>query len=188
MPGEEYQGKFLILALGSRPRQLSDFPVGEFIVTSDELLTQPRLPKSLLIVGAGVIGLEFACLYAQLGVKVRVGDVLSQILPTMDEESAQHLLNALRRLGVEIELGLPQVQVKTRNWFWWRREGCLIRIRRDLPALGLEIQGPKIKTDGHMRTSLSGVYAIGDLTGNYPYAHTAYEHARLVAGHQESER
>ncbi len=190
--GEEYQGKFLILALGSRPRQLSDFPVGEFIVTSDELLTQPRLPQSLLIVGAGVIGLEFACLYAQLGVKVRVGDVLSQVLPTMDEEAAQHLINALRKLGVEIELGLPKVERKN-------EELVLVAAGRvpnsdlaGLPALGLEKQGPKIKTNGQMRTSLPGVYAIGDLTGNYPYAHTAYEHARLAAqdiegkGHAES--
>lgn len=183
--GEEYQGNLLVLALGSRPRHLSDFPIGENVVTSDELLTQPRLPKSLLIVGAGVIGLEFACLYAQLGVKVRLGDVLSQILPAMDEESVQHLMNALRRLGVEIELGLSQVQVKGEELVLVAAGRVPNSDQAGLPALGLGMDGSKIKTDGRMLTSLPGVYAIGDLTGNYPYAHTAYEHARLVACHQE---
>jgi dihydrolipoamide dehydrogenase len=184
--GNEYSGKLLILALGSRPRQLPSFPLGETIVTSDELLTQPQLPNSLLIVGAGVIGLEFACFYAQLGVKVRVGDVLPQILSTLDEESAQLLLNSLRRLGVEIELGLPQVQVKDEELVLVAAGRVPNSDQAGLPSLKLELQGTKIKTDGHLQTSLSGVYAIGDLTGNYPYAHTAYEHARLVAGHQES--
>jgi dihydrolipoamide dehydrogenase len=183
--GNEYRGKCLVLAMGSRPRQLPGFPTGETIVTSDELLTQPKLPKSLLIIGAGVIGLEFACLYAQLGMKVRVGDVLPQILPTLDEESAQHLLNSLRRLGVEIELGLPQVQIKDEELILVAAGRIPNSDQAGLPALSMELQGTKIKTDGHLRTSLPGVYAIGDLTGNYPYAHTAYEHARLVAIHQE---
>jgi dihydrolipoamide dehydrogenase len=183
--GEEYKGGLLVLALGSRPRYLSDFPVGETIVTSDELLTQPRLPKSLLIVGAGVIGLEFACLYAQLGTRVRVGDVLPNILPTMDEDAAQQLLNSLRRLGVEIELGLPRVQAKDEEMVLVAAGRAPNSDQAGLPALGLELQGAKIKTSGHLQTSLPGVYAIGDLTGNYPYAHSAYEHARLVAQHQE---
>ncbi len=183
--GEEYKGGLLVLALGSRPRRLSDFPIGETIVTSDELLVQPRLPKSLLIVGAGVIGLEFACLYAQLGTKVRVGDVLPNILPTMDEDAAQQLLNSIRRLGVEIELGLARVQAKDEELILVAAGRVPNSDQADLPALGLELQGSKIRTNGHLQTSLPGVYAIGDLTGNYPYAHSAYEHARLVARHQE---
>ncbi|HJT24191.1 MAG TPA: FAD-dependent oxidoreductase, partial [bacterium] len=110
--GQEYQGANLILALGSRPRHLPAFPVGGDVVTSDELLSQPRLPKSLLIVGAGVIGLEFACLYAQLGIKVRMGDVLPKLLPNMDEELGQVILNSVRKLGVEVELGLLEVTRK----------------------------------------------------------------------------
>ncbi len=184
--GEEYQSGLLVLALGSRPRILKEFPIGESIVTSDELLTQPRLPKSLLIIGAGVIGLEFACLYAQLGVKVRVCDVLPQILPTMDEEARLVLLNALRRLGVEIELGLPKVQMKDEELVLVAAGRIPNSDQAGLPQLGLEMEGFKIKTQGSLRTSLKGVYAIGDLTGNYPYAHTAYEHARLVAQAQGS--
>ena len=108
--GEIYEGNTLILALGSRPRTLAAFPIGDSVVTSDELLSRPRLPQSLLIVGAGVIGLEFACLYAQLGVKVRVGDVMPSLLPNMEEELAQLLLNSLRKLGVEVQLGLSAVE------------------------------------------------------------------------------
>ncbi len=179
--GEEYQGDHLILAVGSRPRQLSGFKVGGNVVTSDELLSQPRLPKSLLIVGAGVIGLEFACLYAQLGVKVRVGDVVPKILPNMDEEIAQILLNALRKLGVEVELGLASVEPKD-------EELILVAVGRvpnsdlaGIPALNVKTQNGKIETNGFLQSSVQNVYALGDLTGKYPYAHTAYEHARVTA-------
>lgn len=181
--GEEYQGGALILAIGSRPKTLPAFPLGGKVVTSDELLTQPRLPKSLLIVGAGVIGLEFACLYAQLGVKVRMGDVLPKILPNMDEELGQILLNSARKLGVEVELGASKVEAKD-------EELVLVAVGRapnsdkaGIPSLGLKLNGGKVETNGYLETSVKGVYAVGDLTGNYPYAHTAYEHARIVAGH-----
>ncbi len=180
--GQEYQGGPLILALGSRPRHLPAFPVGGNTVTSDELLSQPRLPESLLIVGAGVIGLEFACLYAQLGAKVRMGDVLPKLLPNMDEELGQVILNSLRKLGVEVELGLLEVTPKD-------EEATLVSAGRvansdqaGVGNLGLRAPGGKIETNGFLETSVPGVFAIGDLTGKYPYAHTAYEHARIVAG------
>jgi dihydrolipoamide dehydrogenase len=179
--GEEYQGDYLILAVGSRPRHLSGFKVGGNVVTSDELLSQPQLPKSLLIVGAGVIGLEFACLYAQLGVKVRMGDVVPKILPNMDEEIGQTLLNSLRKLGVEVELGLSAVEPRG-------EELVLLAVGRmpnldmaGIPSLGLKSHSGKIETNGFLETSIENVYAIGDLTGKYPYAHTAYEHARIAA-------
>ena len=178
---QEYQGDHLILAVGSRPRQLMGFKVGGNVVTSDELLSQPRLPQSLLIVGAGVVGLEFACLYAQLGVKVRVGDVVLKILSNMDEEVGQLMLNSLRKLGVEVELGLKTVETKD-------EELVLLAVGREpnsdkagIPSLGFKTQGGKIETNGFLETPVKNVYAIGDLTGKYPYAHTAYEHARIVA-------
>jgi dihydrolipoamide dehydrogenase len=181
--GEDYEAKALLLAVGSRPKSLPAFPLGDTVVTSDELLSRPRLPKSLLIVGAGAIGLEFACLYAQLGVKVRMGDVVPAILPTMDEELAQLLLNAVRKLGVEVELGTPTVERKD-------EELVLVAVGRTpnsdlaaIPSLGLKTQNGKIETNGFMESSVPGVYALGDLTGRFPYAHTAYEHARIAAGH-----
>lgn len=179
--GMEYQGEHLILALGSRPRHLPSFPVGGNIVTTDELLTQPRLPKSLLIVGAGVIGLEFASLYAQMGVRVRMGDILPKLIPNMDEELGQLVLNSVRKLGVEVELGLKEV-VPTDE------ELILVCVGRapnsdqaGLNRLGLKMSGGRIETNGFLETAAPGVFAIGDLTGKYPYAHTAYEHARIVA-------
>lgn len=180
--GEEYQGINIFLALGSRPRHLPAFPVGSSVVTSDELLSQPKLPKSLLIVGAGVIGLEFACLYAQLGVKVRMGEVLPKLLPNMDEELGQVLLNSVRKLGVEIELGLLEVKRKDEEVILVSAGRLSNSDKAGIGNLGLKIQGGKIETNGFMETSVSGVFALGDLTGKYPYAHTAYEHARIAAG------
>jgi len=181
--GEDYETKTLLLAVGSRPKSLPAFPLGETVVTSDELLSRPRLPKSLLIVGAGVIGLEFACLYAQLGVKVRMGDVMPALLPTMEEEIAQLLLNSVRKLGVEVELGASKIERKD-------EELVLVAVGRapnsdlaGIPSLGLKTQNGKIETNGFMESSVPQVYALGDLTGRFPYAHTAYEHARIAAGH-----
>ena len=180
--GEEYQGDNLVLALGSRPRHLPAFPVGGNIVTSDELLTQPKLPKSLLIVGAGVIGLEFACLYAQLGVKVRMGDVLPCLLPNMDEELGQMMLNSVRRLGVEVELGLLEVKAKDEELILVSAGRMPNSDQAGIGNLRVKAPGGKIETDEFLQTQEKGVFAIGDLTGKYPYAHTAYEHARIVAG------
>ncbi len=180
--GEEYQGINIFLALGSRPRHLPAFPVGSSVVTSDELLSQPKLPKSLLIVGAGVIGVEFACLYAQLGVKVRMGEVLPKLLPNMDEELGQVLLNSVRKIGVEIELGLLEVKRKDEEVILVSAGRLSNSDKAGIGNLGLKIQGGKIETNGFMETSVSGVFALGDLTGKYPYAHTAYEHARIAAG------
>jgi dihydrolipoamide dehydrogenase len=180
--GEEYQGTYLVLALGSRPRHLPTFPVGGSVVNSDELLSHPKLPKSLLIVGAGVIGLEFACLYAQLGVKVRMGDVLPRLLPNMDEELGQVLLNSVRKLGVEIELGLLEVKPKDEELILVSAGRVPNSDRAGVGNLGLKAPGGKIETNGFMETSVPGVFALGDLTGKYPYAHTAYEHARIAAG------
>ncbi|HUO56955.1 MAG TPA: FAD-dependent oxidoreductase [bacterium] len=180
--GEEYRGGKLILAMGSRPRHLPAFPIGGNIVTSDELLTQPRLPKSLLIVGAGVIGLEFACLYAQLGVKVRVGEVLPKLLPNMDEELGQAMLNSVRRLGVEVELGLEEVRPKDEEMILVSAGRVPNSDRAGVGQLSLKAPGGKIETNEFLETSAPDVFAIGDMTGKFPYAHTAYEHARIVSG------
>ena len=179
--GEEYKVSTLVLAQGSRPRHLPNMPMGGNVVTSDEILTNPRLPKSILIVGAGVIGLEFACLYAQLGVKVRLGDVAPSILPTIDAEAAQVLLNSVRKLGVEVELGAP---VSPKD-----EELILVAVGREpnadspgMASLNLKMDGPRVAVSGSLETSVPGVYAIGDLSTKFPYAHTAYEHARIVSG------
>jgi len=180
--GEEYKGKELILAVGSRPRVLPSFPLGDGVVTSDELLSQPRLPKSLLVVGAGVIGLEFAGLYAQLGVKVRVGDILSTLIPTMDAELSQLLLNSYRKMGVELELGLDEVVRKDEELVLVAAGRVNNLDQAGIPALNLAIEKGRVKVDGQLRTSVPGVWAIGDLSSAFPYAHSAYEHARIVAG------
>jgi len=179
--GEEYKGKELILAVGSRPRVLPSFPLGDGVVTSDELLSQPRLPKSLLVVGAGVIGLEFAGLYAQMGVKVRVGDILSTLIPTMDAELSQLLLNAYRKMGVELELGVEEVVRRDEDMVLVAAGRVNNLDHAGIPALNLAIEKGRVKVDGQLRTSVPGVWAIGDLSSTFPYAHSAYEHARIVA-------
>lgn len=180
---EEYQAKTMVLATGSRPRLLSSFPLGGPVVTSDELLTQLRLPKSLLIIGAGVIGLEFACLFAQLGVKVRMGDILPKIIPALDEELGLVLLNSIRKLGVEVELGISEVKPRD-------EEMILVAVGRvpnsdqaGISSLGVKVRNGKVETNEYLQTSVPGMYAIGDLTAQFPYAHTAYEHARIMVKH-----
>lgn len=179
--GEEYKGKELILAVGSRPRILPSFPLGDGVVTSDELLTQPKLPKSLLVVGAGVIGLEFAGLYALMGVKVRVGDILPSIVPAMDAELAQLLMNSYRKLGVEFELGVPEVKRKDEELVLVSAGRVNNLDQAGIPDLGLKTEKGRVVVDGQLRASVPGVWAIGDISATFPYAHMAYEHARVVA-------
>jgi len=115
-------------------------------------------------------------------VRVRMGDVLPKLLPNMDEELGQVILNSVRKLGVEIELGLLEVKPKDEELVLVSAGRVPNSDQAGLTNLGLKAPGGKIETDPFMESSQKGVFALGDLTGRYPYAHTAYEHARIAAG------
>jgi dihydrolipoamide dehydrogenase len=192
--------KHIILAAGSKPRTLDLLPVdGERVLTSDELLSLDRLPSSAIIVGAGVIGLEFASMMTDLGVKVTVLEAAPQVLPALDPDVAAILLNQLKKRGADIRTGVklteyaPQlkgVKVSFESGSV-EAESIIVAVGRAPateglvePALGVKFgDGAAIDVDAMMRTGVPGVYAIGDLISTPPLAHVAFAEAMVAVKH-----
>ncbi|MBW2465360.1 MAG: FAD-dependent oxidoreductase, partial [Deltaproteobacteria bacterium] len=119
------QGRFFLVATGSTPRQPEgiDF-ADDQIHDSDEILTITRLPRSMIVLGGGVIGCEYACMFAALGVQITLVDARDEILPFLDHEVVDHLRDALEHLGIEVLLGT--------RWGHIHREGDEVVV--DIPG------------------------------------------------------
>jgi dihydrolipoamide dehydrogenase len=193
----------VILATGARPRPLPDLPFdGERVISSTEALWLERVPRRLVIVGAGAIGMEFAYYYSVAGSEVTVVEALPTILPVADPEAVKAVEKAMRRRKVRMLAGTRVERVEV------GREAVRIDLASDAgaesveadrvlvsigivpntedlcgPGLGLEMDGPFVKVDAHMRTSIDGVYAIGDLAGPPLLAHAASHEGIVAAEH-----
>jgi len=180
----------VIIATGSQPIILDDFNYdGDKVVTSKEILNLDELPKSLLIVGAGVIGCEFASIFATAGVKVTLVDVMPRLLPTEDEEISQNLARAFKRARIKFK---PETKIKDIKTIeqgieanlvegdTLEAEMALLAIGRkpyvgglNLEAIGLETKNSAISVDEYLKTEVNGIYAIGDVTNKIQLAHVA---------------
>ena len=198
-PGR-YQARHIIIATGARPRVLKGLePDHSRIWTYFEAMKPPQLPASLLIVGAGAIGVEFAFFYRALGVKVTLVEALPQILPSEDAEIAALARKSFERQQIEIltattvvalDRGSNQLRASLRGGDGATREVeaerllSAVGVSANVEGLGLETLGVRIEkgviaTDGLGRTSVAGVYAIGDVAGAPMLAHKA-EHEGVV--------
>jgi dihydrolipoamide dehydrogenase len=173
------------------------------VITSTEALNLTDVPKSLLVIGGGVIGLELGSVYARLGTKVTVVEYMDGIIATMDKDCGKELQKSLAALGMEFYLrhGVTEVtpsensvsvKAKSRDAdkeVTFEVEYCLIAIGRRpyTDNLGLENAGVqkdekgKIIVDAHLQTTTSGIYAIGDVIKGAMLAHKAEEEGVLVA-------
>ena len=195
-----YQAKHIIIATGARPRVLPGIePDGKLIWTYFEAMVPEKMPKSLLVIGSGAIGIEFASFYRTMGVEVTVVEVLPQILPVEDEEIAKHAQKRFEKAGIKIMTGAKVTGVKkgadnvTATVEAAAGKTQEITVDRLISAagvvgnienLGLEALGIKtdrgcIVTDGYGRTNVAGIYAIGDVAGPPMLAHKA-EHEGVV--------
>lgn len=193
--GEEtYQTKRLILAMGG---EVAIPPIQGIDTisywTSREALDAKELPEDLAIIGGGVIGMEFAAYFSHVGVKVSVIEMLPEILGGLDGEVSAMLRETFTKEGVDFYLSAkvtavsPEgvtIEQEGESKFIPAKQILLSTGRRPLvdaaKALGLEMQGRGIKVDSKMRTSLEGVYAIGDVTGFSQLAHTAIREAEVA--------
>ncbi len=189
----------VIVATGSRAAGLPFLKAdGRAVITSTEALTLPEIPKSLLVVGAGAIGLEMGCVYKRLGTDVVVLEILPQILPGSDREAVSRLERALKKQGLKIftemkiesaevagcQVTLRGVGVKTNAPFEFTAEKVLLSAGRkpntedlfDGPAF-LDMDRGFIKVDPALETNVPGIYAIGDVVGGKLLAHKAYREA-----------
>lgn len=161
--------------------------------TSREALESKELPKSIAIIGGGVIGMEFAAFYNRVGVEVHVIEMLPEILGGMDSEMGALLRTEYTKLGVKFYLQHKVTSVAPDgvtvefegNSFVIPTERILLSVGRrpvteKLSPLGLEMEGRGVKVDATMRTSLPGVYAAGDVTGYSLLAHTAVREAEVA--------
>lgn len=200
-----YQFKYrdLILALGSKPSSLpipgSDLPD---ILTSEELLNLKEIPKSLTIIGGGVIGMEFAFIYRALGSEVNVVEFLPQILNILDEDVAEVIRNSAQEKGIkvfenakamaikntldgskllEVEINGEMTSICSQSIAMAvGRKANLKSLALDKLGIELNERGNGIAVDGFMRTNIDRVYAIGDVTNIIQLAHVA-SHQGMVA-------
>lgn len=200
---EKIQGDKVIIATGSKPASLPFAkPDKTRIITSTEALSLPELPKSMVIIGGGVIGLELGSVYARLGTEVNVIEYLDRIIPGMDDDMGKELQRSLKKLGVkfhmshkvtEVKAGKSSVKVTAENKkgesVAFDADYCLLSVGRKpyteglgLEKLGIELtpQG-QIPVDDHLQTSVPGVYAIGDVVRGAMLAHKAEEEGVFVA-------
>ena len=189
----------LLIASGSQAVELPAMPFGGAIISATEALSPQTLPKRLVVVGAGYIGLELGMAYRKLGAEVAVVEALDRALPAYDAELTRPVLASLRRLGIEMHLSCS-VQgmnaggdgVRVRNAQGEESEIAADRVlvavgRRPrtegwgLESLLLDLNGRAVKIDDQCRTSMRNVWAIGDVTGEPMLAHRAMAQGEMVA-------
>jgi dihydrolipoamide dehydrogenase len=194
--------KNIIIAWGSQPHLLPGINLTERILTSDGLLNLNNLPVSIIIIGASVIGVEFATFFAELGAKVTLIELLDRILPYEDQDAADLLRQELTRLGITIHTstkleslndtgnGVVMQAQKNGNQFEMNAAYVLLCTGRqplmyeeELKKLEIEYTKAGIKVDKNMMTNVAGIYAIGDVTGGLMLAHRATLQGKVAAGH-----
>lgn len=188
-----YTAKHIVLATGARSRQLPNLPQdGKRIIGYRQALTLPKLPASMVVVGSGAIGSEFAYFYATMGTKVTLVEYLPNIVPLEDEEVSRTLERAFRKVGITVKTQAAVQSVDTSG------ELCKVSIESkkgtetveaevvlsavgiapNVEGIGLEelsiaMERGRVKVDEHYRTNVSGVYAIGDIIATPALAHVA---------------
>ena len=195
-----YAAKHIIVATGARPRALPGMePDGKLIWTYFEAMVPPEFPKSLLVMGSGAIGIEFASFYRTMGVEVTVVELLPQVMPVEDIEVSKFAKKQFEKQGMKIILDAKVTKVeKAENSVTAhveKKDGSIEKIMADrmisavgvqgnvenigLDALGVKVERGTIVIDGYGKTNVEGLYAIGDVAGPPMLAHKA-EHEAIV--------
>lgn len=209
---EQLAAKNVIIATGSKPTELPFLPIDKKrIITSTEALSLTEIPKSLIVIGGGVIGLELGSVYARLGAKVTVVEYEKSIIATMDAGLGKELQRVLKKsLGMEFLLGhkVTGAEVKGKNVVVSAEDAkggaveiqsdyCIVAVGRtayseglglDKIGITLEERGKKIPVNDHFETPVSGVFAIGDVIRGAMLAHKAEDEGVYVAEYLAGEK
>ncbi len=189
----EYTANHIIIATGGRARQLPNVPIdGQKVIEYRKAMSLEKQPKSLLVIGSGAIGVEFAYVYASMGTKVTIVEFMPNVVPVEDEDVSKELAKQYKKLGIEIYTNSSVEKVDTSG------SGCVstvktpsgeIKIETDvvlsaagvvanienigLEETGIKLERGKIVTDDYYQTNVPGYYAIGDVTKGQALAHVA---------------
>jgi dihydrolipoamide dehydrogenase len=194
-----YNAKHIIIATGARPRALPGIEGdGKLVWTYFEAMVPDRLPKSLLVIGSGAIGIEFASFFRTLGSEVTVVEILPQILPAEDAEVAAFARKSFEKQGIKIITGAKVTKLDKKSdavtatiedgkgvqTVTFERAISAVGVVGNVENLGLEKLGVKVDRgtiviDGYCRTNVPGIYAIGDVAGPPMLAHKA-EHEGVI--------
>lgn len=200
----ELSAKQIIIATGSEPITPPAFGYdGNRVITSTEALEITKVPKSMVIIGGGVIGLELGSVYARIGTEVTVIEYQDRLIPGMDKDLAKELMKSLKKIGITFKLKHMVTKVdglKTKAKVEFKKRDtedletieadyCLVAIGRKAYTEGLNLDAVGIKTDdrgrvevnGHLQTAVPHIYAIGDVVKGAMLAHKAEEEGMLVA-------
>ncbi len=193
----------VIIATGSKPSSLPFIKIDKKrVITSTEALELKEVPKHMIVIGGGVIGLELGSVYARIGAKVSVVEFMDKLIPTMDGTMGKEIEKALKKLGFDVYLSHKVTEVTTKGKevtivadtpkgekLELKGDYCLVSIGRRpyTDGLALENAGVKandrgqIETDNHLRTNVDNIWAIGDVVKGAMLAHKAEEEGVFVA-------
>lgn len=200
---ETIEAKNIIIATGSKPASLPFIEIDkERVITSTEALSLSELPKHLVIIGGGVIGLELGQVYRRLGAEVSVIEYMDRIIPTMDSSQSKELMKVMKKQGVKfflshkvsaVERKKNEVTItatdKKEQEVTFTGDYCLVSVGRRPYTDGLNAENAglklnergQIEVNDHLQTSVSNIYAIGDVIRGAMLAHKAEEEGVLVA-------
>jgi dihydrolipoamide dehydrogenase len=189
----EVSAKHIIIATGARAREIPPLPIdGKKVISYKEAMLQTERPESLLIVGAGAIGVEFAYIYHYMGTKVTIVEVLDRLVPVEDKDVSRELERAFKKYGIKVMTGVELQKVDTKG----KKVKATIKTKKGeevvevdqvlsavgvagnvenlgLEEVGVEHERGAIKVDEFYRTGVDGIYAIGDVAGGPWLAHVA---------------
>jgi len=195
--GQQYTGENLILATGSYARSLPGLDIGGRILTSDQALTLDTIPDRVIVLGGGVIGVEFASVWKSFGSEVTIIEGLPHLVPNEDEAVSKQLERAFRKRGINFSLGIrfasasqddSGVHVTLEDGKTFDADLLLVAVGRgpNASGMGFEEQGVAMErgwvlVDERLHTNLPGVFAVGDITPGLQLAHRGFQHGIFVA-------
>lgn len=195
--GTRYTGKNIVLATGSYARSLPGLEIGGRVMTSDQALELDYVPKSVIVLGGGVIGVEFASVWKSFGADVTVIEALPHLVPNEDEALSKGLERAFRKRGIDFKLGVrfqgvtqndQGVAVKLEDGTELNADLLLVAVGRGprTADLGYEDQGLRmdrgfVLTDERLHTGVANIYAVGDIVPGLQLAHRGFQQGIFVA-------
>jgi len=195
--GTRYYGRNIVLASGSYAKTLPGLEIGGRVMTSDQALTLDYVPTSVVVLGGGVIGVEFASVWTSLGAKVTIVEALPHLVPNEDESLSKGLERAFRKRGIDFKTGVrfqgverseSGVKVSLEDGSVLEADLLLVAVGRGprTADLGYEAQGVRVDrgwvlTDERLHTGVANIYAVGDIVPGLQLAHRGFQQGVFVA-------
>jgi dihydrolipoamide dehydrogenase len=200
--GSQVKAKKVVLAMGSDARMLPGYAADDTILTNFEILKIAEMPKSLVVIGSGAVGVEFASLFKSFGAEVTILEMLPRVVPVEDEDISKELLRLFKKRGIDVNLGIKDTKIEKNKdgvqVTWTDQNGkpqqkqaekVLVAVGRSPRTAGIDLEKTNIKpdrgfimTNEWMETTEPGVYAIGDIVGGMPLlAHSGSMAGLVVA-------